>query len=81
MKTDTAAKFSDGSFLPVIDKCEGCGRIFEVDSSKYCDAFMNPGAKWRLGFCNLATHAKPEVVIVKTRINPLKASKRSSRRK
>ena len=81
MKTDTAAKFSDGSFLPVIDKCEGCGRIVEVDSSKYCDAFMNPGAKWRLGFCNLATHAKPEVVIVKTRINPLKASKRSSRRR
>ena len=81
MKTDTAAKFSDGSFLPVIDKCEGCGRIVEVDSSKYCDAFMTPGAKWRLGFCNLATHAKPEVVIVKTRINPLKASKRSSRRK
>ena len=34
MKTDTAAKFSDGSFLPVIDKCEGCGRIVEVDSSK-----------------------------------------------
>ena len=81
MKTNTAAKFSDGSFLAVIDKCEGCGRIVEVDSSKYCDAFMNPAAKWRLGFCNLATHAKPEVTIVKTRINPLKASKRSSRRK
>ncbi len=81
MKTDTAAKFSDGSFLPVIDKCEGCGRIVEVDGSKYCDAYMNPGAKWRLGFCNLATHAKPEVVVVKARINPLKASKRSSRRK
>jgi hypothetical protein len=81
MKTNTAAKFSDGSFLPVIDKCEGCGRIVEVDGSKYCDAYMNPGAKWRLGFCNLATHAKPEVVVVKARINPLKASKRSSRRK
>ena len=81
MKTDTAAKFSDGSFLPVIDKCEGCGRIVEVDGSKYCDAYMNPGAKWRLGFCNLATHAKPEVVVVKARINPLQASKRSSRRK
>jgi hypothetical protein len=81
MKTNTAAKFSDGSFLPVIDKCEGCGRIVEVDGSKFCDAYMNPGAKWRLGFCNLATHAKPEVVVVKARINPLKASKRSSRRK
>ncbi len=31
--TDTAAKFSDGSFLPVIDKCEGCGRIVEVDAA------------------------------------------------
>ena len=81
MEKSNAAKFSDGSFLPVIDKCEGCGRIVEVDSSRYCDAFMNPAAKWRLGFCNLATHAKPEVVVAKVRINPLKASKRSSRRK
>lgn len=81
MKTSNTAKFSDGSFLQIIDKCEGCGRIVEVDSSKFCDAYLNPEAKWHLGICNLATHAKPEELLIKTRINPLKASKRSSRRK
>ena len=80
MKTSSAAKL-DGSFLPVIDKCEGCARIVDSESGKICDAFMNPAAKWRLGFCNLATHAKPEVKVVKIRVNPLKAAKRASRRK
>ena len=80
MKTSSAAKL-DGSFQPVIDKCEGCSRIMETENGKICDAYMNPAAKWRLGFCNLATHAKPEVKIVKIRVNPLKAAKRASRRK
>lgn len=80
MKTSSAAKL-DGSFLPVIDKCEGCTRTVATETGKICDAYMNPAAKWRLGFCNLATHAKPEVKIIKIRVNPLKAAKRASRRK
>ncbi|MDH3347484.1 MAG: PxxKW family cysteine-rich protein, partial [Desulfobulbaceae bacterium] len=39
-----------------------------------------PEAKWRLGMCNFATHAKPEIKVVKVKINPLKASKRNNRR-
>ena len=31
MQTSKMAKFSEGSFLPVIDKCEGCERIVETD--------------------------------------------------
>jgi hypothetical protein len=81
MQTGNTVKFSDGSFLPVIEKCEGCERIVEAESGKFCDTYMNPGAKWRLGICNFATHAKPEVAIVKIRVNPLKAAKRASRRK
>jgi hypothetical protein len=81
MQTSNAAKFSDGSFLPIVEKCEGCERIVEVDGNKFCDTYMNPAAKWRLGICNFATHAKPEVTIVKIRVNPLKAAKRASRRK
>lgn len=81
MQTSNAAKFSEGSFLPVIEKCEGCERIVEVNDNKFCDVYANPGAKWRLGICNFATHAKPEVNIVKIRVNPLKAAKRASRRK
>jgi hypothetical protein len=81
MQTSNAAKFNDGSFLPVNEKCEGCERIVEANSVKFCDTYMNPEAKWRLGICNFATHAKPEVKIVKIRVNPLKAAKRASRRK
>ena len=81
MQASNAAKFIEGSFLPVIEQCNGCERIVEIEQGKFCDAYMNPAAKWRLGICNFATHAKPEVKIVKIRVNPLKAAKRASRRK
>lgn len=69
------------SFKPVIDKCEGCERIVEVESSRYCRTYAAPDAKWRLGFCNFATHAKPEIVVATIKVNPLKASKRASSKK
>ncbi|PID71623.1 MAG: hypothetical protein CSB34_06495 [Desulfobulbus propionicus] len=81
MQTEYVAKFSDGQFQPVIEKCEGCERIVEVEKTKYCNTYAQPGAKWRLGICNFATHDKPEVKIVKVRVNPLKAAKRASKRR
>ena len=69
-----------GSFKPIVDKCEGCERIVEEDGVKHCKTYMNPEAKWRLGICNFATHQKPEIKVAKVRINPLKASKRASKR-
>lgn len=81
MQTNEAIKYSDGLFQPVVEKCNGCERIIEVESVKYCKTYVNPEAKWRLGICNFATHAKPEFNLVTVRVNPLKASKRASRRK
>jgi len=81
MQAIETAKYTDGSFQPVIEQCDGCERIIEVESRKYCKTYVSPEAKWRLGMCNFATHAKPEINIVKARVNPLKASKRASRRK
>lgn len=81
MQTGNGAKFITESFLPVIEPCNGCDRIVDVEGNQFCDTYINPGAKWRLGICNFATHAKPEVKIVKIRVNPLKAAKRASRRK
>lgn len=81
MQTNTASKFASPSFLPVIASCEGCERIATAEEQKTCTVYANPAAKWRLGICNLATHVKPEVKTVKVRINPLKASKRASKRK
>jgi len=78
MQTNEALKYSTGVFQPVIEQCEGCERIVEEDASRYCKTYLNPAAKWRLGMCNFATHAKPEIKVVKVRINPLKAAKRAS---
>ena len=81
MATDQMAKFKDGAFQPIVEQCEGCERIATLENNKYCDTYANPAAKWRLGMCNFATHAKPEVKITTIRVNPLKAAKRASKRK
>ena len=81
MQASETTKYADQSFQQVIEKCAGCERIVEENSAKYCRTYRDPEAKWRLGLCNFATHAKPELNLVKVRVNPLKASKRASRRK
>ena len=81
MQAIETAKYAAGSFQPIVERCEGCERIVEENNTKYCRTYLNPAAKWRQGMCNFATHAKPELKLVKVRVNPLKASKRASRRK
>ena len=81
MATEAQAKFKNGLFQAVVDQCEGCERIVAQEAGKFCDTYVNPAAKWRLGMCNFATHAKPEVAVATVRVNPLKASKRAARRK
>lgn len=77
---EEAVKTYSATFKPVVDKCEGCERVVEEDGSRYCKTYVNPEAKWKLGICNFATHQKPEIKVAKVRINPLKASKRASKR-
>ena len=81
MANTAAETFKTGLFQTVIDKCEGCERVVAREDGKYCGTYARPEAKWRLGLCNFATHAKPEVVVATVRINPLKAAKRAARRK
>ncbi len=76
-----AGKYSNGKFQTVVEKCIGCDRIVEEDGNKYCQTYLNPEAKWRLGICNFATHVKPEIEVAKIRVNPLKAAKRASKSK
>lgn len=65
---------------PVVEKCEGCERIKEIDGLRRCASYPEPAAKWSLGVCNFATHVKGSVDKQgKVKINPLKASKRASR--
>ncbi len=81
MQAENTAKFSSDNFQSIVEQCEGCERIVEVEAEKYCNSYSQPEAKWRLGICNFATHSKPEVKVVKVRVNPLKAAKRASSRR
>ncbi len=81
MQNQAALSFSERNFQPVVENCEGCDRIVEESGAKYCNSYLQPGSKWRLGICNFATHAKPEIKVVTVRINPLKAAKRASAKK
>ena len=81
MQTQAAVDYSDGRFQPVIEKCEGCERVVEASGNRYCQTYLNPNAKWRLGICNFATHVKPEIKVVTVKVNPLKAAKRASKGK
>lgn len=73
--------FISGGFKAVIEKCDGCDRIVEADNTKFCKAYTDPEAKWRLGLCNFATHVKPDTTTAKIKVNPLKASKRAQAKK
>lgn len=81
MQASETTKYADRSFQKIIEQCDGCERIVEEGSEKFCRTYREPEAKWRLGLCNFATHAKPELKLVKIRVNPLKASKRASSRR
>ena len=72
---------ASGFFKAIIDKCEGCDRVIEANDSRYCTTYANPESKWRNGICNFATHAKLELETAKTKVNPLKASKRAMTKK
>ncbi len=81
MQNQAAMSFSERNFQPVVESCEGCDRVVEESGSQFCRSYLKPEAKWRLGICNFATHAKPEIEIATIRVNPLKAAKRASAKK
>jgi len=72
----TGCQYNGGSCHPIVEQCQGCQRAMEFSSGTYCAVFPDPAAKWRVGTCNMATHAKAETKKAAAKINPLKASKR-----
>jgi len=73
--------FLGGACKAISEKCEGCGKIVELETGRYCRVYMDPASKWILGNCPRATHVKFEIKETTQKINPLKASKRASRAK
>ncbi len=74
--TKKGCGFNGGTCHRIVEQCEGCQRIGEFASGKYCLIYPDPSAKWRLGKCQMATHLKETTRKENGRINPLKASKR-----
>lgn len=71
--------FNGITFKPVVEACEGCGRIAEFEGQNFCSGYSQPAAKWALGACNFTTIAKGGNT-EKARVNPQKASRRSAKR-
>ena len=70
-------QFNGGHCHPIVEQCEGCQRIQEFPTGKYCTSFPDPSVKWRSGICSMATHVKASNGNQGNgKINPLKASKR-----
>ena len=70
-------QFNGGSCYPIIDQCNGCQKVVEYPTGKYCMSFLDPVIKCKNGICNMATHIQIKTKKGNNKINPLKASKRS----
>ena len=61
--------------LPIVDECKGCEKaVVEINM---CSAYVNPGSKWRLGNCPLATH----IVIVDKSTQKIRAGQQKQKKK
>lgn len=75
-------KYSKTTKNPIDDRCEGCERIEEIESNKFCIKYADPSYHWENDqICSFATHIKREIKIIKKLVNPLKASKRAAAKK
>jgi hypothetical protein len=71
--------YNGGTCHEIIEQCKGCGKSIETSSGWYCASYPDPSLKWKNGNCNFATHIA-SAAAAKTKVNPLKASKRGNKR-
>ena len=79
--TKSGCSFNGGACHQIVEKCEGCDRILDLPTGRYCQTCPDPALKWKNGRCNFATHVKVGSGKTSVKLNPLKASKRSTRRR
>ena len=72
--------FKGGACHPIIDKCDGCAKVMDCATGKYCKIYPEPTAKWLSGKCAMATNIKNDVKEAVQKVNPLKASKRANKK-
>ncbi|MEE4356717.1 MAG: PxxKW family cysteine-rich protein [Desulfococcaceae bacterium] len=81
MMKKSGCSYTGGRCREAVEACKGCSLLIEYESGMYCSAAPDPALKWKSGICNMATHVKAETVAPQAKINPLKASKRASRKR
>ena len=79
-QTSDGMMYNGALFQPIIDKCEGCGRVREFEGANYCSSYPMPTSKWSMGTCNFSTHTRVAQA-AQGKVNPLKASKRAAKGK
>ncbi|MBW1697730.1 MAG: PxxKW family cysteine-rich protein [Deltaproteobacteria bacterium] len=77
--TAKGCSYNGGICHEIIDNCKGCNRTKQFSSGWYCTAWPDPSLKWKTGNCNMASHLSKETSSARSKINPLKASKRGRR--
>lgn len=73
--------YSGGQCFTIIENCDGCTRVIEFSTGKFCSSFPYPAQKWQNSNCSMATHIKKAQKAEEAKVNPLKASKRAAGKK
>ncbi len=76
----TGCSYNGGKCYTIVESCEGCTRVLEFETGKYCASFPNPAQRWQKGACSMSSHVK-KAAVGEQKINPLKASKRNAGKK
>lgn len=76
----TGCSYNGGKCYTVVESCEGCTRILEFETGRYCASFPYPAQRWQKGTCSMSSHVK-KTSVEEQKINPLKASKRNAGKK
>ncbi len=80
-RTERGVFFNGFVLEPVVENCQGCERMREIEGEWFCSSYSKPSVKWRNGNCNFATHLKLDKGKGKEKVNPIKASKRGAGKK
>jgi hypothetical protein len=73
--------YTGGKCFTIVESCEGCTRIIEFETGRFCTNFPYPEQKWQKGACTMSSHIKKGKAVEEQKINPLKASKRAAGKK
>jgi len=66
---------------PIVEACSRCDRITQSKQIQVCKVYLVPEAMWRNKNCLMATHIEKKVIKEEKKLNPLKKSKRSMKKK